>query len=73
MSKNNLHIGFLLGSPDISGGTYVIYEHGSRLVDMGHDVKMLTREPVSPDRHQWHPRAEKLGWLSFGRGTKTKL
>ena len=58
-------IGFLLGSPDINGGTYVIYEHGSRLVDLGYEVFMLTQEHVSAKRYHWHPGAKKLGWLAI--------
>ena len=65
MSEARLKIGFLLGSPDINGGTYVIYEHGSRLVDLGYEVYMLTREQVSAQRYSWHPGADKLGWLTI--------
>ena len=65
MSKTNLRIGFLLGSPDINGGTYVIYEHGSRLVDRGCQVFMLTREKIAAERFSWHPGAAKLGWLTM--------
>ena len=65
MSETKLKIGFLLGSPDINGGTYVIYEHGSRLVDLGYEVFMLTQEEVSAYRYSWHPGAEKLGWLTI--------
>jgi len=60
-----MRIAFLLGSPDINGGTYVIYEHGSRLRAMGHQVAMITREEVTPERHAWHPGAAGLEWLTL--------
>ncbi len=60
-----MRIGFLLGSPDINGGTYVIYEHGSRLQAMGHRVAMITREEITPERHGWHPGAANLEWYSM--------
>ena len=58
-------IAFLLGSPDINGGTYVIYEHASRLVQRGYDVAMITLETVEPERHAWHPNAHVLEWLTM--------
>jgi len=57
-----LKIAFLLGSPDISGGTNVIYEHASRLQKMGHEVCLLTETVIEPDRCAWHPEAALLGW-----------
>ncbi|MFC1831414.1 glycosyltransferase family 4 protein [Thermodesulfobacteriota bacterium] len=65
MSEKKQRIGFLLGSPDINGGTYVIYEHGSRLADLGYEVLMLTKEKVTAERYRWHPGAQKLGWLTM--------
>ncbi|MEN8191041.1 MAG: glycosyltransferase family 4 protein, partial [Thermodesulfobacteriota bacterium] len=60
-----MKIGFLLGSPDINGGTYVIYEHGSRLAEMGHRVAVITEQFVDPERHGWHPGAKNLEWLTL--------
>ncbi len=59
-----------MGSPDINGGTYVIYEHGSRLVDLGYEVFMLTQEHVTTKRYGWHPGAKKLGWLTMSEATE---
>lgn len=65
MITDSLSIGFLLGSPDINGGTYVIYEHASRLKDAGHDVSIITQEAVAPERYSWHSSAHKLQWLTL--------
>lgn len=63
----------MLGSPDINGGTYVIYEHGAHLREMGHEVTMLTREQVTADRYQWHPRAKDLCWLTVDEAERVEF
>ena len=60
-----LSISFLLGSPDISGGTYVIFEHATRLQNRGHRITIITESSIPPERYSWHPEAEKLTWLSL--------
>lgn len=65
-----MRIAFLLGSPDINGGTYVIYEHGTRFLDFGHDVTVVTQQFVTPDRYAWHERAQELTWLTLDKGEK---
>ena len=65
MPESSYSISFLLGSPDISGGTYVIFEHASRLLSMGHQVSIVTKERVSSGQHAWHPGAEQLEWLTL--------
>lgn len=60
-----MHIGFLLGSSDISGGTNVIFEHGSRLQEMGHRVSLITLVPVDKKQLFWHRAAARLEWLSI--------
>jgi O-antigen biosynthesis protein len=57
-----MKIAFLLCSPDINGGTYVIFEHASRLAGMGHEVSVITREYIQPARYEWHPEASCLEW-----------
>ncbi|MCW5199793.1 glycosyltransferase family 4 protein, partial [Desulfobulbus sp. F1] len=59
-----MNIGFLLGSPGISGGSYVIYEHASRLKRKGHRVAIITRQNVKPEEHAWHSSAHELDWLT---------
>lgn len=61
----NMKIGFLLGSPEISGGTYVIYEHATRLRRFGHDITIITENSVNDDQHAWHTSAAELRWLNI--------
>ncbi len=60
-----MKIGFLLGSAEISGGTYVIYEHATRLQRLGHDLKLITQNPVTPEQYAWHSSAAELQWLTL--------
>ncbi|MGR0481896.1 MAG: glycosyltransferase family 4 protein [Candidatus Electronema sp. V4] len=60
-----MRIGFLLGWPGISGGSYVIYEHASRLKRKGHSVAVITRQEVWPEDHAWHSSAAELDWLTL--------
>lgn len=59
MSKS-YDIAFLLGSPDISGGTNVIMEHAIGLTRMGHKVSIVTERPIEASRLAWKPDAMKL-------------
>lgn len=56
---------FLLGSPDISGGTYVIFEHAIRAMKNGDDVYILTEESIDKSRLDWHSEAKKLSWITY--------
>ncbi len=60
-----MKIAFLLGSPDISGGTYVIFEHAIHLNRIGHPVTIVTEQPVEARRYGWHPAARELTWKIF--------
>ena len=62
-----MKIAFLIGSPDISGGSFVIFEHALRLVGYGHKVALITEIPLNKDKRElhWHKRAQTLEWLSF--------
>jgi len=60
-----MKIGFLLCSPDISGGTNVILEHGSGLQGRGHEVCIITQQKTAPDAYSWHPKGDQLEWLTF--------
>ncbi|WP_339133705.1 MAG: glycosyltransferase family 4 protein [Candidatus Electrothrix sp. GW3-4] len=60
-----MKIGIFLGSPRINGGTYVIYEHGSRLKKRGHQVILVTKQKVTPEEHAWHSAAHELEWLTL--------
>ena len=61
-----MQIAILLGSPDISGGTYVIFEHATRLKRKGHLVTVVTEGVVEAGRYAWHPSAGELTWRTFG-------
>lgn len=63
--KKWVKIAFFVGIPDISGGTYVILEHASRLKSMGYPVFILTENRIDPKRYRWHPDAGNLKWLTF--------
>jgi glycosyltransferase involved in cell wall biosynthesis len=62
-----MKIGILLGSPGINGGTYVIYEHASRLKSKGHKVILITEEEVALAEHAWHSSAGELTWLTLAQ------
>lgn len=55
----------LLGSPDISGGTYVIFEHTTRARRRGVEVVIVTEQPVTPAEVAWHPDARELTFKTF--------
>lgn len=61
----NMKWAFLLGSPDISGGSYVIFEHAIRAQRNGVHVTIITEEKVNMDRLHWHPEARELNWKTF--------
>jgi O-antigen biosynthesis protein len=60
-----MKIAFLLGTPDICGGTYVIFEHATRLQRLGNPVTMVTEEAVDASRYGWHPAACQLAWQTY--------
>lgn len=60
-----MKICILMGSADISGGTYVIFEHALYLQSVGADVTMVTMEPVSSVHPRWHPALDRLTFKTF--------
>ncbi|WP_322906575.1 glycosyltransferase family 4 protein [Paenibacillus campi] len=60
-----MNIVFLLGSADISGGTYVIFEHAIRMMNNGVKVTIVTEEEVNKERLQWHPESKALNWETY--------
>ena len=73
LPKKSARIAFLIGSAEISGGTYVIFEHAVRMKRMGHQVFLLTQSPVSPDSHAWHPGARDLQWLTLDQAVDRRF
>ena len=57
-------IAFLLGYPEISGGTNVIMEHAVGLKKRGHNVAIITELPFEKKRLAWHPEAMSLDCFS---------
>ncbi|MEC0213255.1 glycosyltransferase family 4 protein [Paenibacillus ehimensis] len=62
--SNKYKIAFLLGYPEISGGTNVIMEHAVGLSKLGHEVYIVTEIPFDKQRLSWHPEAMQLECLS---------
>ena len=60
-----MKIVFLLCSPDISGGTHVILQHGGGLRRLGHSVTIATDERVDPVRYNWHQEGAGLRWRTL--------
>lgn len=61
-----MKIAFILGSPNISGGTYVIFEHAIRIQRRKQkQVFMIMENKLNKDDLFWHPEAAELSWLTF--------
>lgn len=61
---NHYDIAILLGYPEISGGTNVIFEHALGLARLGHRVHIVTEQPFESRRLAWKPAALELPRLS---------
>ena len=55
-----LRIAFLIGSTDISGGTYVILQHILEAEDRGDEVTVVPFFPPTAESVRWHPAFERL-------------
>lgn len=55
-----MRIAFFMGSPDISGGSYVIFQHALFLQQAGHDVSVICQQAWTPQQLTWHPAATAL-------------
>lgn len=56
-----MKICFIIGSPDIGGGTYVIFQHALYLTRVGgHHVDIVPMFPVTENNLKWHPDAEEF-------------
>lgn len=62
-----MKISFLIAGTDISGGSFVIFEHALRMGSYGHDVTILTEQKLSVNKAEldWHSRAKSLNWRSI--------
>lgn len=61
-----MKICFLLGSPSISGGTYVIFQHALYGMRIGHDVTVVPMFPVDEGKDHWHPALAQLKFKTLG-------
>ena len=56
----------LIGSPAISGGTYVIFQHCLYLQEKGFDVTIVALDDVNDENLKWHPEAKlKLNFKKY--------
>lgn len=62
-----MKICFIIGSPDISGGTYVIFQHALYLqLKGGCQVAIVPMFPATAENLAWHPDAKRhLRFISF--------
>lgn len=51
---------FVIGSADISGGTYVIFQHALWLQEHGIEVTIIPLLPMSAVKRGWHPALDRL-------------
>lgn len=58
-------VAFLIGSPDISGGTYVIFQHALWLKEHGVGVTIVPLFPLESAAADWHPALSELEFASF--------
>ncbi|WP_227459044.1 glycosyltransferase family 4 protein [Cupriavidus pauculus] len=55
-----MKIAFFLGSVDISGGSYVIYQHALYAHRQGHDVTIVAQYVYQPHQLTWHSATREL-------------
>lgn len=58
-----MKIAFFIGSVDISGGTYVIYQHALYLQEAGHEVTLVVLYPYDETQMRWHPACKRLEFV----------
>jgi O-antigen biosynthesis protein len=60
-----VRICILVGSVDISGGTYVIFQHALALAESGVDVTIVSLMPLGHAAPNWHPALGRLRLLQI--------
>lgn len=60
-----LRVVFLIGSADISGGTYVIFEHAVRMARAGCEVVVVPLFDMSTVAAGWHPALTELEFATM--------
>lgn len=56
---------FTLGSPDIGGGTNVIFEHASYLANKGNEVYIVNERKIKQEEYNWHSKAHVLKFVTY--------
>lgn len=64
---------FLVGSAALSGGSYVIFQHASYLVDNGYDVTLAVQEAFDESTVAWHDHSHKFNFVEFEDGKKQRF
>lgn len=60
-----MKIVFVIGSPGISGGTYVILQHAIYLKRQGHDISIMATFPFSSNDLSWHDAFKEIECVDF--------
>ncbi len=68
-TADRLRVVFLIGSADISGGTYVIFEHAVRLKAAGCEVVVVPLFDLSTAAPGWHPALNELEFATMAQIT----
>ncbi|MBN8547730.1 MAG: glycosyltransferase family 4 protein [Deltaproteobacteria bacterium] len=67
-----MKIAFIIGSPALSGGLYVVLQHAAGLAARGHAVDLLTERKVSPQDFKWHDLAQRLSFRTLDESSDTQ-
>ena len=68
-----MHICFLIGSADIGGGSYVVFQHAMHAMKAGHEVAIVSKVPSCEANTSWHPAARLLNFISLDRAEKERF
>lgn len=68
-----MKIAFIFGSPKISGGSYVIFQHASYLKKMGHQVHLVTLDKVTlGPKDIWHDEMKHIEFVLISEACNHK-
>ncbi len=68
-----MKICFLIGSADVSGGTYVINQHAAWLQKKGHEVTIAPQFPITEKTLDWHPAAQTIRHIPLNEATAERF
>jgi len=68
-----MRIAFIFGSPKISGGSYVIFQHAAYLKEKGHQVHLVTLKKIALKPEDiWHDAMRNLDFISISEAAKNQ-